>query len=170
MNGILPILFIFVFGYGLIRKTPVFSCFCDGVKDGMSVCLQIFPTLLLMLVSVAMFRSSGAMDLLISVLAPVCQWCSVPPQILPLALVRPLSGGGALSICEDLLATYGADSTIGRMASVLSASTETTFYTLGVYLPRAKQNGTGKFLACAVACDIITFLLTVLIVNVFDFG
>ncbi len=165
MSVVLPVLMIFVFGYGLIRKTPVFSCFCDGVKDGLKVCLQIFPTLLLMLVSVAVFRSSGAMDLLISVLAPVCQFLSVPPQILPLALVRPLSGGGALSVFEDLLATYGADSTIGRMGAILSASTETTFYTLGIYLPPKKQQGTGKLLACAVVCDIVTLCLTVLIVN-----
>ncbi len=166
MSGILPILMTFVFGYGLIRKIPIFSHFCDGVKDGMKVCLQIFPTLLLMLISVAIFRSSGAMDLLISFLAPVCQFFSIPPQILPLALVRPLSGGGALSVCEDLLKTYGADSLIGRMAAVLSASTETTFYTLGVYLPRTKQSGTGKILACAVVCDLITIFLTIFIISI----
>lgn len=167
MSAILPILMIFVFGYGLIRKTSVFSLFCDGVKDGLNVCLQIFPTLLLMLVSVAVFRSSGAMDLLISFLAPLCQTLSIPPQILPLALVRPLSGGGALSVFEDLLATYGANSLIGRMASVLSSSTETTLYTLSIYLPRAKQKGTGKLLACAVICDIIVLFLTILTVNLF---
>ena len=119
----------------------------------------------MMLVSVAVFRSSGAMDLLVSALSPLCQYFLIPPQILPLALVRPLSGGGALSVCEDILSTYGADSGIGKMAAVLSASTETTFYTLGIYLPRAKQNGTGKILACAVICDVITLMLTVWIIN-----
>ena len=168
MSSILPILMIFVFGYGLIRKIPVFAHFCDGVKDGINVCIQIFPTLLLMLVSVGVFRSSGGMDLLISFLSPLCQFFSVPPQILPLVLVRPLSGGGALSVCEDLLKTYGADSIIGRMASVLSASTETTFYTLGVYLPRTKQNGTGKILACAMICDIVTLILTIIIVGIYN--
>lgn len=168
MSVILPILMIFVFGYGLIRKTPIFSCFCDGVKDGGKVCLQIFPVLLLMLVSVSVFRSSGAMELLISLITPLCQYVSVPPQILPLALVRPLSGGGALSVCEDLLVAYGPDSLIGRMAAVLSASTETTFYTLGIYLPRTKQYGTGKILACAVICDVITLMLTVWIVPLFS--
>ena len=158
---------IFVFGYGLICKTAVFPLFCDGVKDGLRVCFKIFPTLLLMLVSVSVFRSSGAMDLLISILAPLCQTLSIPPQILPLALVRPLSGGGALSVCEDLLSTYGANSSIGRMASVLSASTETTFYTLSVYLPRGKQMGTGKLLACAVICDIMVLFLTIFTVNLF---
>lgn len=167
MSAILPVLFLFVFGYGLIRKTSVFADFCDGVKDGLKVCLQIFPTLLLMLASVSAFRASGAMEGLISLLAPLCEMVSFPPQILPLALIRPLSGGGSLSVCEDLLATYGADSLIGRMACVLSASTETTFYTLGIYLPRAKQHGTGKFLACAVVCDLVTVMLTVLFVRLF---
>ncbi|MBO5214391.1 MAG: spore maturation protein [Clostridia bacterium] len=165
MSGILPILIIFVFGYGLIHKIPIFTHFCDGVKDGLKVCLQIFPTLLLVLVSVAVFRASGGMDILISFLSPVCQFFSIPPQILPLALVRPLSGGGALSVCEDLLKTFGADSVIGRMAAVLSASTETTFYTLGIYLPRTKQHGTGKILACAVVCDVITLIVTVLLLS-----
>ncbi len=166
MSVILPVLIIFVFGYGLIQKTPVFTNFCDGVKDGLHVCLGILPTLLLMLVSVAVFRSSGAMDGLISLLEPVCFWLSVPPQILPLALVRPLSGGGALSVCEDLLSAYGADSTVGRMAAVLSASTETTFYTLGIYLPKKSLSGTGKLLLCAVICDLITVFLAVWMCNV----
>lgn len=164
MSGVLPILMIFVFGYGLIRKIPVFAHFCDGVKDGLRVCLQIFPTLLLILVSVAVFRSSGAMDLMISFLAPWCQVLSIPPQILPLALVRPLSGGGALSVCEDLLKTFGADSLIGRMAAVLSASTETTFYTLGVYLPGKSGSGMGKLVTCAVLCDFLTLFATIFII------
>lgn len=163
MSAILPILMIFVFGYGLIHKTSIFDEFCNGVRYGVQVCLRIFPTLLLMLLSVAVFRSSGAMDLLVSLLAPVCHFLSIPPQILPLALIRPLSGGGSLSVCGDLLATYGADSFIGRVSAILSASTETTFYTLGVYLPGKSGAGMGRLIFCAVLCDLLTLFLSVFI-------
>ena len=165
MSAVLPILMIFVFGYALIQRTSIFSEFCVGVKDGLQICLRIFPVLLLILVSVAVFRSSGAMDLMAWFLAPVCQFFSFPAEILPLALIRPLSGGGALSVCGDLLATYGADSFLGRIAAVLSASTETTFYTLGVYLPGTSGQGMGKLVFCAVLCDLLTLFLTVIVVR-----
>lgn len=161
MSSVLPVLILFVLGYGFIKKTPVFSDFAKGVKEGLSVCLTIFPTLLLMLISVGVFRASGAMDGLIWLLTPFCDWLSLPAQILPLALIRPLSGGGSLSVFEDLLSSAGADSLIGRIGAVLSASTETTFYTLGVYLPGDFLRGSGKFLFCALLCDFFTLLLSV---------
>ena len=166
MSLLLPVLVLFVFGYGMIRKVSVFSCFCDGVRDGLRVCLGIFPVLLLILAAVSVFRASGGMDLLISLLSPLCRRLSIPPQILPLALVRPLSGGGALSVCEDLLRTFGADSALGRMAAVLSASTETTFYTLGIYLPSLSGKGGVKLIFCALLCDLVTLILTVITVSV----
>ncbi|MBQ4323643.1 MAG: spore maturation protein [Clostridia bacterium] len=163
MRGILPILILFVFGFALIKKRPVFADFCDGVKDGLHVCLNIFPTLLLVLTAVGVFRSSGAMEGLTGALAPLCQVSNFPTEILPLALIRPLSGGGALSVCESMLKTYGANSFVGRMASVLSASTETTFYTLAVYLPKKSMKGTGRFIVCALLCDCFTLFLSVFI-------
>lgn len=161
MSLILPFLLLLVFGFGLWKKQPVFADFCDGVREGLQVCLKIFPTLILMLVSVGVFRASGAMDRLILLLEPLCLHVQIPSQILPLALVRPLSGGGALSLCQDLLRTCGADSLVGRTAAVLSASTETTFYVLGVYLPCGKGKGFGKFLFCALLCDAVTLFLCV---------
>ena len=166
MSLILPFLLLFVFGVGLWKKQPVFADFCDGVQEGLKVCLKIFPTLLLMLLSVGVFRASGAMDRLVCLLEPLCLHLQIPSQILPLALVRPLSGGGALSLCQDLLRAYGADSLIGRIAAVLSASTETTFYTLGVYLPNGRGKGFGKFLFCALLCDAVTLSLCVLVCRI----
>ncbi len=167
MTWFLPVFILFILGFGMIRRIPVFSLFCDGVREGLQVCLTIFPTLLLMILSVSLFRASGAMDLMIGLLSPVCDWLSVPSQILPLALVRPLSGGGALSVCEDLIASYGADSALGRMAAVLSASTETTFYTLGVYLPGKTGKGMGKLILIALLCDLMTLVATVTVVRFF---
>ena len=166
MNLFLPILFLFVFGYGLIRKRPIFSDFCDGVVDGLRVCFKLFPVLLLMLVSLSVFRSSGALDLFISLGAPLCDFLHIPSAILPLAIIRPLSGGGALSVCESLLREFGVDSFPGRVSSVLCASTETTFYTLGIYLPHGMPKGSMKFLICALFCDIITVFLSVYVCKI----
>lgn len=167
MNWFLPIFILWILGFGMIRKVPVFPLFCEGVREGLRVCLTILPTLLLMILSVSVFRASGAMELMIRALSPVCNWLSIPSQILPLALVRPLSGGGALSVCEDILVNYGADSMLGRMAAVLSASTETTFYTLGVYLPGKTGKGMGKLILIALLCDLMTLVATVTVVRFF---
>ncbi len=167
MSILLPLLTVFVFGYALIHKTPVFALFARGVRDGLRVCLQIFPTLMLMLLSMGVFRNSGGMDLLVKWLTPLCQILSLPPEILPLALMRPLSGGGALSVCQSLFSVYGPDSFVGRLASVLSASTETTFYTLGIYLPGKTGKGMGKLVFCALLCDVLTLFLSVVAVNLF---
>ncbi len=167
MSVILSILTVFVLGYGLIRKEPVFALFGQGVKEGLQVCLQIFPTLMLMLCSLSVFRASGGLDLFVGWLTPLCQILSLPPEILPLALLRPLSGGGSLSICQTLFATYGPDSFLGRVASVLSSSTETTFYTLALYLPGKADKGMAKLLFCALFCDLLTLFLSVFAVKLF---
>ncbi len=167
MNVILPILALFVLGYGLIQKAPVFALFGQGVREGLQVCLQIFPTLLLMLSALSVFRASGGLDLLVSFLTPLCQILSLPPEILPLALLRPLSGGGSLSLCQSLFAAYGPDSFLGRVAGVLSASTETTLYTLSIYLPGKTGKGMAKLLLCALFCDLLTLFLAVFAVKLF---
>ena len=163
MSGFLPVLIVFVLGYGLIRRVPVFQAFCAGVKEGLAVCGEIFPVLLFMILSVRVFRASGAMELLTGLCAPLCQWIGLPQQLLPLILIRPLSGGGALSVCEDILQTCGADSFAGVCAAVLSGSTETTFYTVGLYLGGQRGRGVGKFLLCAVLCDLMTVWFTLIV-------
>jgi len=167
MSLILPLLTLFVFGYGLIRKRPVFTDFCDGVADGLRVCRSVFPTLLLMLICLGVFRASGAMDFLVAFLAPLLQGVGIPSEVLPLVLMRPLSGGGSVSICDGIFRAFGVDSFPGRVAAVLSASTETTFYVLGVYLPPGSQKGMVKFLVCALVTDLVTVFSAVFACRIF---
>ena len=167
MSLLLPFLCLLVVGYGLFRRQAVFADFCDGVQEGLSVCLKIFPTLLMMLLAIGVFRASGAMDRIVFFLEPFCSFCGIPSQILPLAMIRPLSGGGALSVCQDIFQMYGADSFVGRVAAVLSASTETTFYTLGIYLPRQSLKGVGKLVFCALLCDVVTLFLAITVCRFF---
>lgn len=161
----IPILILFVLGMGLICGVPIPSEFGRGVREGIQTCLRIFPTMILMLTAVSVFRASGAMDFMIGLIAPLCDALSIPSQIIPLALMRPLSGGGALSLCSDLLNRFGADSMVGRIACVLSASTETTFYTLGIYLGGTNPKGLWRVISVALFCDVLTVLLSVWVCN-----
>lgn len=119
--------------YGFLRGVPVYETFISGAEDGFKVAVKIIPFLVGMLVAIGIFRASGAMDLFAKVLNPLLVIFGVPGEVLPLALMRPLSGGGALGIAAELIGSHGPDSFIGRLASVMQGSTDTTFYVLTVY-------------------------------------
>lgn len=160
MSLVLPLLTLGILLVGVFRKTDLMSAFAEGVKEGLQVALRILPILIFMLSAIGAFRASGGMDRIVEFLVPLCSWLHVPPPVLPLALLRPMSGSGAIALLEDLLAQYGADSAIGKLASVLTASTETTLYTLSLYLGNVRKN-TGKILFCALCTDVFTVLFAV---------
>ena len=118
---------------GFVRGVPVFDTFLVGAREGIRTSLQLLPTLLGLIVAVTMVRASGLLELVCSLLAPLAQGVGISPEILPLALLRPLSGSGASAYILDLFQQYGPDSELGKIASVLAASTETTFYAIAVY-------------------------------------
>lgn len=130
---ILPLLFIGVPLFAACRGVSLFASFAEGALEGLKLTLRIWPYLLTMLVAVSIFRASGALELLLHLLTPLCRLIGLPPEVLPLALLRPLSGSGALGITAELLQTHGADSFIGRLAAVMQGSTDTTLYVLSVY-------------------------------------
>lgn len=130
---ILPVILVFVPLFAYIRGVAVYEKFCAGAKSGIEVALSIFPFLLGMLVAINMFKVSGAMDLLVEFLAPVGDFFGLPAEILPLAVMRPISGNGALAITADILEVYGVDSFIGILASSICGSTDTTLYVLAIY-------------------------------------
>lgn len=130
----IPIAIVVIVGIGAIKKVKVYEVFVEGAKDGFNVGVRIIPFLVAILVAIAMFRASGAMEMLVSILNPVLGAIGFPGEALPMALIRPLSGSGALGVMTDLIETHGPESFIGRLASVMMGSTETTFYVLAVYL------------------------------------
>lgn len=129
----IPFLLSFFPLYAALRGVPVYEEFVEGAKEGMQVALRIIPFLIAILVAVGMFRGAGGIDLLSRGLDPVLQLVGFPAELLPLALMRPLSGSGSLGIFSELVATHGADSLLARMAGTIMGSTETTFYVLAVY-------------------------------------
>lgn len=130
------ILLVFILGvplYGSIRKLDVFSSFIDGAKEGFDLSVKIIPYLVAMLVAIGMLRASGFFEILSQWLAPMLSYIGMPPDLLPLALLRPFSGSAALAMTADIAHTYGGDALISKMAGTLMGSTETTFYVIAVY-------------------------------------
>ncbi len=129
----IPFLLFFIPTVAYFKKVKVYEAFVLGAEEGFHTAVRIIPFLVGMLVAIGVFRASGAMDLLVNAIRPVTNFLYTPPEILPLAIMRPLSGGGALAVAAELINTYGADSFIGRLASTMQGSTDTTFYVLTVY-------------------------------------
>lgn len=129
----IPGFMVFVLTYGYIRGVNVYDTFIEGAKEGLSTVIRVFPYMVAMFVAIGIFRSSGAMDILVKILSPLTGILGIPGEILPLALMRPVSGIASTGILGELFKTYGPDSFIGRAASTMMGSTETIFYTLSIY-------------------------------------
>ena len=131
---IIPLLLVGIPFYALsVKKVPVYEVFVEGAKDGFHIAVRIIPYLVAILVAVGMFRASGALDLLLNFLSPVLNFVGFPPENLPLALMRPLSGSGSLGLLTDLVNEHGADSLYSKIGATMFGSSETTFYVLAVY-------------------------------------
>ena len=147
------------------KRVNVYAALTRGAEDGLTVLLHIIPALVGLLTAVNMFRASGAMDLLTSLCAPVLERLGIPPETVPLMLIRPVSGSGALAVASDLMTTHGPDSYIGRVAAVMMGSTETTFYTIAVYFGSAGIVRTRHTVPAALAADLTGFLTAALTVR-----
>lgn len=131
--AVIPLILLVFIGLAQIKKVKVYEKFVEGAKEGFNVGVKIIPYLVAMLVAIAMFRASGALDVLTFALKPFTDLIGMPSEVLPMALMRPLSGSGSLGVMTELMKTHGADSLIGFMASTMFGSTETTFYVVAVY-------------------------------------
>lgn len=129
----LPVLILFILTFGVLRGVKVYETFVEGAKEGFLAVFKIAPYLLTMLFAIDMFRKSGAMDYLILLLTPIAVALAIPKGVLPMIIIKPLSGSGALGIMTDIMNTYGVNSMEGKIAAVMMGSTETIFYTLSVY-------------------------------------
>ena len=131
---IIPLLLVGIPMYALaVKKVKVYEVFVEGAKDGFTIAVRIIPYLVAILVAFGMFRASGALDLLLALLAPALNLIGFPPENLPLAMMRPLSGSGSLGLLTDLVNEYGADSMPAKIGATMFGSSETTFYVLAVY-------------------------------------
>jgi len=154
----IPAMLFFIPLYAWWKGVPVYETFVKGVGEGLKLSIRILPYLVAMLVVINVFRASGALQGLAAVLEPVTSFFGIPAEVVPLALMRPLSGSGALGITADLINTYSPDSYIGRLASVMQGSTDTTFYILTVYFGAVGLKRYRHALAAGLLADMASFI------------
>jgi spore maturation protein B len=165
---IIPFLLVGIPFYGLvIKKVKVYESFVEGAKDGFTIAVRIIPYLVAILVAIGMFRASGALDLLLNFLSPVLTLIGFPPENLPLALMRPLSGSGSLGLLTDLINAHGPDSLIAKIGATMFGSTETTFYVLAVYFGSVGIRKTRHALVAGLFADAVGVLSAVYICQFF---
>lgn len=164
---IVPLIMTFVMLIGLIKRIDVFSVFCEGAAEGLRTCADILPALVLLLVCIGMLETSGAVEALTRLLTPICAAVGFPAECVPMVLLRPFSGSGAIAIYNEIASANGADSFAGRVASVLLGSSETTFYTIAVYFSAVKVKKTRYAVPAALTSDITSWLVCGLVVMLF---
>ncbi len=161
-NIAIPFTILIIISYGLIEKNKVFDSFVDGAKDGVKIIYNIFPTLLGLFLSINILRESGIIDAITNFLNPVLMILKIPAEILPLALLRPISGSASMAVATDIMSKYGVDSFIGLIASTIMGSTETTLYTIALYTSTIKVKKTRFVLCAALMADLVGMITSVI--------
>ncbi len=160
-NAIVPVVFLVICVIAHARGVRVYDSFVDGAKQGFGTAVRLIPFLVAMFVAIGIFRASGALSAVTRALAPAARFLGMPDDLLALALIRPLSGSGGLEVMTSLLRAFGPDSPIGRMASTMQASSETTFYVVTVYFGAVGIRKTRHSLAASLVADIVAVLWSV---------
>lgn len=164
-TAIIPLTVVSVFIYSVIKKRDPFDDFLSGAAEGLKSAISILPSLIILMTAVGMFRESGALGILTQLISPFTKLIGIPDDCAALALIRPLSGSGALSVFENILENHSPDSFTGLVASVMMGSTETTFYTMAVYFSATKVKKTGCTLPAALTADFTGFVVSALAVR-----
>ena len=151
--------------YGLLKKVPVYEEFVEGAKEGFNVAIKILPYLVAILFAIGMFRASGAMDFLTQGLRPVLSFIGFPSELVPMAIIRPLTGSGSAAIVAEMIQQYGEDSLLVKMAATMFGSTETTFYVIAVYFGAVQVKKTRHAVPAGLFADIVAMLLAVYVVR-----
>ncbi len=159
IDYIVPTIVVSIFVYAAIKRVDVFAAFCEGAAEGLKTCADILPALVLLIVCIGIFRASGAVEALTGLLAPLCEAVNFPAEAVPLVILRPFSGSGAMAVYNEIAAECGADSLAERAAAVLIGSSETTFYTLAVYFSAVKTKKTRYATAAALSADCTAWLV-----------
>lgn len=153
MNFIIPLIILLILIFGYIKGVKVYDAFIEGARDGLMITFKILPYIAAMLLAVGMLRSSGGLGFLLYVLRPLTASAGIPEEVMPLIIMKPLSGSGALGILADILKSSGADSPAGVLASIIMSSTETIFYTITIYFGSIGIKNIRHTLAAAIIAD-----------------
>ena len=162
-NLAMPLIILIIVIYGFIEKKEVFDKFIEGAKEGIKIVINIFPTLIGLFLAVGALRSSGVIDIAIKLVEPLLNVVNFPTEIMPLALLRPISGSSSIAVATDIMKNFGVDSQIGIMAGVIMGATETTLYTIAVYSSSVKIKKTRFVLIASLTADVVGIITSVVI-------
>ena len=160
-----PVMILLIIIIGVKEKKDVFALFIDGVKEGLKVVLGIFPYILAILIAIGLFRNSGALNLIIKPITPVLNTLGVPKEIIPLCILRPLSGGASMSLVMDIFKNYGVDSISGKIASIIMGGTETTIYCITILFGAVKIKKLRGVLIAGLIADFVVISTAIIIVK-----
>ncbi|HLR63197.1 MAG TPA: spore maturation protein [Lentibacillus sp.] len=162
---LIPCFLLIVLVTATWKRVPTYETFVEGGKDGVKMAFSLLPFLVGMIVAISILRSSGALDAFIQLISPVLIFIGIPPEIIPLAMVRPISGTAALGMTTELIGTYGPDSFIGRLASTMQGSTDTTLYILTIYFGAVGIRKMRYALKVGLLADLVGIIASVIIVT-----
>ena len=164
-NLAMPMVIFFIVLYGVTEKVKVFDNFLEGAKEGIKTTFSILPTLIGLFLAIGVLRSSGVLDFIIKLSSPILEIFNFPSELMPLAILRPISGSASIAVATDIMKQAGVDSLIGNIASTIMGSTETTLYTIAIYTSCIKIKKTRFILIAALTADITGIIVSNLIWN-----
>lgn len=166
ITSIVPVLILLIILIGIKEKKDIFKLFVEGVLDGLKVIYNIFPYILAITISIGLLKSTGALDILIYPIKPLLSKLNIPSDIIPLCIMRPLSGGASMSVVMDIFNENGPDSTSGKMASIIMGATETTLYTITILFGAVKIKKIRGVLIAGLIADFVAIMSAIILVNV----
>lgn len=164
---IMPILILVILIYAFIKKTNMYDSFIEGAKEGVEISCNLFPYLLAMIFGINLIIKSGFIPDLLNVFKPIFNFLKVPLEILPMAIIRPISGNASLALMNDVFTKYGVDTFLGRLASVMQGSTDTTIYILTIYFGVIGIKKIKYAMWVGLISDLVGFIISFIVVSLF---
>lgn len=165
-NATIPIIIVLIILYGIRDKVRVFDTFLDGAKEGIEIVFKMFPTLLGIFLAVGVLRASGLIDAIVNLITPITNLLEIPSNILPIAILRPISGSASMAVAVDIMQNYGVDTLTGFITSTIMGSTETTFYTIAIYTSAVGIKKIRGILFAALAADVAGMIASTIICRI----
>lgn len=166
INYFIPLVVIIIIIYGIYKKIDIFDTFIIGVKEGMKLSINLFPTIFAMIIAITMITDSGIINYICNLIKPLFIKIAFPTEVIPLAILRPISGSSSLVVLNDILTRYGTDTLIGRLASVMQGSTDTTIYIISMYFTSVGIKKIRYSLIVGLLADLLSVIISFIMVNV----
>lgn len=167
INYFIPLVVIIIIIYGIYKKIDIFDTFILGVKEGMKLSINLFPTIFAMIIAITMITDSGIINYICNIIKPLFIKIAFPTEVIPLAILRPISGSSSLVVLNDILTRYGTDTLIGRLASVMQGSTDTTIYIISMYFTSVGIKKIRYSLIVGLLADLLSVIISFIMVNIF---